>query len=112
MNDPADAAFAAQPIVHPRGGKTIEEAFLAFHEANPHVYELLVSLARKAKARGRSRIGMKMLYEVARWHFYLNAKSEDEYALNNNYTSRYARLMQDREPDLADMFETRKLNAP
>lgn len=100
------------PIVKAPRGKTIEDAFKAFHEANPHVYALLVDLARRAKKRGKTLVGMKMLYEVARWHFYLNANTDEDYALNNNFTSRYARLIQDQEPDLADFFETRKLQTP
>ncbi|MCP4448536.1 MAG: hypothetical protein GY811_24845 [Myxococcales bacterium] len=30
-----------------------------------------------------------------------------DFKLNNSYTSRYARLIVDREPDLADLFELR-----
>lgn len=103
-------SISSQPIVQiSMKGLTIEQAFNAFHSANPHVYELLVHLARRAKARGRKLIGMKMLYEVARWHFYLNARTDDEFMLNNNFTSRYARKIQDENADLDGMFETRRL---
>jgi hypothetical protein len=108
-----DEFSSAAPVVDSsKPGQSIEERFENFHANNPHVYELLVSLARKAKARGRDKIGMKMLYEVARWHFYLNANSEEDYALNNDYTSRYARMIADKEPDLTEMFEFRKLKTP
>jgi hypothetical protein len=106
-----DPSFEMKPIVQTSSAGSIDEAFQMFHAANPQVYELLVDLARRAKGRGRTRIGMKMLYEVARWHFYLSANKDDEYMLNNNYTSRYARLIQDREPDLSGMFETRRLRS-
>lgn len=91
---------------------TIEAAFRAFHAANPHVYTTLVRLAREAKAAGRARIGIGigMLWEVMRWHLYLETKG-DEYQLNNNFRSRYARLLMEREAELAGLFETRVLRA-
>lgn len=91
---------------------SIEKAFWLFHDANPWVYTALVRLARDMRSRGRERIGMKMLFEVLRWQWYRTTiDASSEFALNNNYTSRFARLIADREPDLADVFETRKLTS-
>lgn len=87
---------------------TIEELFLAFHSANPNVYAALCRLARQAVAKGRKRVGMKMLFEVVRWEVFLTTQ-KDEFKLNNNYTARYARLIMEQEPDLAGVFETREL---
>lgn len=97
--------------VGPPDGLTIEEAFRAFHAANPHVYDELVKLARQARRRGVGRIGIGMLFEVLRWRVALRTGG-DEFKLNNNYRSYYARLMMLREPDLAGVFETRQLHAP
>jgi hypothetical protein len=85
----------------------IDAAFAAFHRENPDVYDELVRLARTAKERGRSRMSMRMLWEVLRYQRTLQIKGDGEYRLNNNYTSRYARLIMDREPDLEGMFELR-----
>jgi hypothetical protein len=85
--------------------------FLAFHEANPKVYEELVKLARQAKAKGRTTIGIGMLWEVLRWHFWLETKGDDEFKLNNNHRSRYARLIMGLEVDLAGVFVTRELRS-
>lgn len=85
--------------------------FLAFHEANPRVYEELVKLARQAKAKGRAKIGIGMLWEVLRWHFWLETKGDEEFKLNNNYRSRYARLIMGLEADLVGVFETRELRS-
>ncbi len=52
---------------------------------------------------------MKMLYEVTRWEFWLATESDDEFKLNNNFTAYYARLIMEQEPDLAGMFELRKV---
>lgn len=88
----------------------LDREFSEFHESNPDVYAELVRLAREAVARGRRRIGIKMLWEVLRWHFWLQTSSED-FRLNNNFPSRYARLVMAREPDLRGVFETRALKS-
>jgi hypothetical protein len=91
---------------------SIEEAFDLFHAANPWVYTALVRLARDMRSRGRQRVGMKMLFEVLRWQWYRGTIDvASEFRLNNNYTSRFARLIAEREPDLADVFEMRKLTS-
>ena len=86
----------------------LDDRFFDFHLDNPHVYKELVRLARDAKAAGKGRLGIRMLWEVARWNLWLRSKSND-YKLNNNLHSRYARLIMAMEPDLAGMFFTRNL---
>ena len=89
---------------------TIQEQFQRFHEANPWVYLELKKLAMQLKARGHKKIGMKMLFEVLRWNFYMQAEDPTSpYLLNNNYTSRYARLLAANVPQLANTFEQRTL---
>jgi hypothetical protein len=89
---------------------SIEERFRAFHRENPHVLDALVRLALEAKAAGRTRIGAKALWERLRWEFFLSTKG-DEFALNNNFTARYVRLIGELHPDLAPLFERRALRA-
>jgi hypothetical protein len=86
-------------------GLTLEQRFEAFHAANPHVYDHLRRLALDARRKGRQ-MGIKALYEVLRWQ-YAMATTDDDYKLNNSYTSFYARLLMEREPELAGYFETR-----
>ena len=90
--------------------RTIEQRFWDFHEANPNVYYALVSLARQAREAGKKRVGIAMLWERMRWELWVRTHGDD-YRLNNNFRSRYARLIAAQEPDLADVFETRKLRA-
>ena len=90
--------------------ETIEERFQTFHVQNPNVYAALCRLARQAISKGRTRVGMKMLFEVVRWEVYLSTKDE-AFKLNNVFTSRYARLIMDNEPDLAGAFELRELKS-
>lgn len=91
----------------------IEARFNAFHSANPKVYAKLVELARKAKARGFQRYSIDGLFHLVRWHYNIEIQREprDEFELNNDFTSRYSRLIMEQEVDLADFFETRVLKS-
>lgn len=92
---------------------SIQQDFLDFHEVNPWVYDELVRLARRAKSRGRNHFGIKMIYEVVRWERYIQTSdpNDDSWKLNNNYSSRYARLIMEKESDLKDLFELRELRS-
>lgn len=86
--------------------------FEKFHQANPGVYRVLISLAREAKRKGLTRIGIATLYERARWEFLVgDSLALDGYKLNNNHRAFYARLIMEQEQDLAGMFETRRQKA-
>lgn len=87
-----------------------DQEFETFHKKNPDVYAEFVKLAQEAKKRGRSRIGIKMLAEVIRWNRFLNT-TDDDYKINNNFVSRYARLIVQAHPELEEMFEFRKLRS-
>ena len=97
----------------PVAADSIQTKFELFHARHPDVYDALVSLARQGIARGRTRLGMKQLFEVLRWEWMLGGLDDDHeyWKLNNNYTSRYARLIMAQEPDLYGVFETRDLTA-
>lgn len=92
-------------------GSSLQSRFEAFHAANPEVYDNLVRMARTLVARGRRRIGIAMLFEVLRWNHAVQTIGDADFKLNNNFRSRYARLIAQREPDLARVFETRELKA-
>lgn len=86
---------------------SLGEKFERFHGENPNVYRTLVRLAREwVNQTGRSKIGIKSLYEVARWHLAIET-SDPEYRLNNNYTAFYSRLIMLRESDLDGVFDLR-----
>jgi hypothetical protein len=87
-----------------------DRLFREFHRDNPDVYRELMQLVREALRRGRKKMGIKMLWEVARWNRFLRTNDE-KYKLNNNYHSRYARLIMQKEPGLAGIFDTRELKS-
>jgi hypothetical protein len=90
---------------------TIEERFAAFHAANPDVYDELVRLARRARARGHRRMGIELCFGALRWNRLMQTTGERGFKLNDHSTSRYSRLIQEQEPDLAGFFETRELRS-
>lgn len=91
---------------------SIDSDFLAFHQSNPHIYDELVRLAREARARGHQKLGIGMLWEVMRWNkFVMTTPTNDEFKLNNNFRSRYARIIMENEPELSSLFETRSLRS-
>lgn len=90
---------------------TPAERFEAFHAANPRVYHVLLRLAREWTTRtGLHKLGIKTLYERARWEIAI-ATSDPHYKLNNNHTAWYARLLMAENPDLAGMFDLRTSEA-
>lgn len=96
----------------PRDTRTIQQRFEDFHRNNPQVYALLVKLARKYAAQNRQhKCAIGTLWEVLRWSSYFEPDWHEEFKANNNYRSRYARLIAAQEPDLAEVFELRELKA-
>ena len=87
--------------------RTSTKGFLAFHRDNPQVYRLFERFALEAAESGRTRIGAKMIWERMRWYCKVET-TEQSPRLNNNYTSRYARLFIENHPERADLFCTRR----
>ena len=109
---PQAPLFESLPPIVTATGETIQERFENFHRANPHILESLVALARRAAAKNRKKIGIKMLWEVLRWNYMISTDTEEDFKLSNDFHSRYARLIAELHPELADLFDFRKLRAP
>lgn len=86
----------------------LEASFLAFHQANPQVYEFLVGRVREWKACGHHHGSIRMFWELARFEFCKTVNTASRFRLNNNHHAYYSRLIMDREADLAGFFETRE----
>lgn len=99
------------PIVEtPKKDLTIEERFRLFDQANPQVYQVLEQMALDLAARGHQRIGVKMLWETLRYRYAMQTSGDEDYRLDNNYTSRFARKLA-QNPMLAERIEMRQLKA-
>jgi hypothetical protein len=93
--------------------KSAKEAFEDFHADNPQVYALFVRMARHAVSKGAKKLAIAQLFEVARWErqewMPATDKSQKQFRLCNDYKPHYARLIMAREPDLKDIFNTKRL---
>lgn len=91
-------------------GASHQERFVAFHEANPWVYASLVRLTEDWVARGLGRTSIDMQVHVLRWR-HSRQTVGTRLKINNNFTSRYVRLIVEQRPDLAGVFLLRELRA-
>jgi hypothetical protein len=90
---------------------TIDEQFKKMLSERPDVYSEFVALALKAKRSGRKRFGAKSIAEILRWNRMVERKEDEEFAINNIFTSRLARKAMEDYPELAGFFETRELKS-
>lgn len=88
----------------------LDAKFADFHAKNPKVYTELVELAMQAHRKGRRKIGIGMLFEVLRWNRFITTTDPD-FKLNNNYRSRYARMIMHDYPELNGLFDLRELRS-
>lgn len=102
----ANIQHARTPVAQEQMPK-VERAFRIFHRTNPHVLRSLIELTEELHRTGARRIGMKMLFEVLRWQTMLATRGDD-FKLNNNYCSYYARVLMHRRPEFRGMFQLRE----
>jgi len=88
----------------------LEAQFQEFHKENPKVYLALRDRALQLKRRGWNHYGIKAIVEVVRFHRALETTDPD-FKLNNNYSSRYARILMEQEPELKNFFQIRELKS-
>jgi hypothetical protein len=89
---------------------TIQDAFERFHAQNPEVYDLLRKFALEALGAGRTKMGIKFIIERIRWEMLVVTRG-NEFNINNNFSSRYARKLMAEVPELDGVFELRTLKA-
>lgn len=102
--------LAPLAAVEVESSASIQERFEAFHVANPWIYAAFVELTADWLARGHLRLGIGMLTEIVRWQ-YSQQTNGDDFRINNNFRSRYVRLLIQDHPQWARAFETRELRA-
>lgn len=81
--------------------------FREFHEANPHIFDELLRLARKARLDiGLKKSSIRLMAQVLRWDMMVKTRSSD-FKISNNHTPYYARMIMDYDPRLEGLFELR-----
>ncbi|WP_327356307.1 hypothetical protein [Streptomyces sp. NBC_01304] len=111
---PVQLELPIAPLRHPEPagkGVSIQERFESFHQLNPWILEQLEKLTADCAERGLRRIGIGMLFEVLRWQ-YGRATRGEPFKLNNDFRSRYVRMLLSRHPEWLLLFETRELRTP
>jgi len=86
----------------------ISSAFAEFHRENPHVYSHFKDFATRAILAGVRRTSSKFIIERIRWELMVETRSSD-FKINNNFTSRYARLFIEDFPQHHELFALREL---
>ena len=88
----------------------IDDRFNEFNANHPHIFDLFCRFALQVKERGK-KIGAKAIAERMRWEIYFERAEWEEYKINNNYISRYARLAVEKYPDLITVFNFRSVKS-
>lgn len=91
-------------------------AFLIFHSQHPDVLTRLIRLARqmvaakKEQGVAKPKIGMRAVWEVARWGIDCEpvTAGTKRPVLNNNLAPEYARWISENCADLSDVFNLRE----
>lgn len=97
-----------QTVSNPQKFLSAQERFEEFHRRNPQIYRLICEYSRRLKSAGRKRYSIKTIWAVLRWQSDVQTDGE-HFKLDDRYYSRYARLVMEREADLAGFFNTREL---
>jgi hypothetical protein len=90
---------------------TVRERTERLLELNPWLLPALVKITRDLVSRGHRRVGIGMVVEVVRWTYQRGTTDPNSrFKVDNRYRAHLARIIGEREPDLAGVFETRKLH--
>lgn len=97
-------------------GDLLKQRFDRFHAKNPFVYEILIRLTRewlaRNRGRGAARLGIGMVYEVARWEIVVSTRTDgDTFKLSNDHRAFYVRKIIIENPDLEGVFTLRRQRA-
>ncbi len=86
------------------------ESYQKWDDANRHFYPLFVRFTLQLADRGHRNIGVALIFERIRWESMIRTVGE-EWKLNNNYRSIYARRFMRDYPHLDGLFRLRELRA-
>ncbi len=87
----------------------LDRDFKVYHQENPRVFELLRFYCAEVYRNGHRHYSIDAIMHRVRWHIDIETKDSDGYKMNNNYTSRYARLLMSTFEQLEGFFRIRKL---
>jgi len=94
--------------------QTIDEIQVRFHKfdkANPRVWHLFQKFAEEARASGLERWSADAILHRIRWFVVIETKGDEDFKLNCNWSSRYARKLIHQDKSWDEFFQTRTLNS-
>jgi hypothetical protein len=83
--------------------------WIAYHFANPDLYELFERFAREAK-KTHAKIGARLLFERIRWYEQVE-KGTHQYHVCNDFAAYYARLLMLDKSEFKFLFNTKALKS-
>lgn len=86
--------------------RPIDERFEDFNKANPLIFQLFLRFARAARTAGQHTFSAKRIIEQIRWEVIPQGPGDSGFRINNDFTSRYARLAVRLYPDEFGNFFT------
>ena len=91
--------------------RNLNDAFDDYHRDNPQVFEAFKAASVKLKQNGRKHFGAKCIIEYIRFQTAIADKTgRDKFKINNNYTSRYVRLLERERPEFVGFFAKRTID--
>lgn len=89
-------------------GKSIDGAFNEYHAKNPKVYSYFKHFVNQAIANGKTKTSSKLIVNRIRWEVIMDT-SEEDFKINDAFTSRYSRLFIHEHPEHEKIFKFRHL---
>ena len=84
--------------------------FEEYGKQNPEIWQEFEKIALQLIFKGVKRYGAKAIFEIIRYHRFLENRG-DKFKVNNNYTAGYARKFVEKYPQYKDFFEMRRRRA-
>lgn len=98
-------ALIIEAANHPLGDEVCD-----FMDANPALVAWMISECERVLRKGGSRVGAQWLIERARAEAHLDIDPNGSpFRINNSYGGVITRILADENPELADLFEFRRL---
>ena len=89
----------------------LDARFREYHAKNPHVYEQFKEAAIQMRQAGRAHFGAKCIMEYVRFQTAVHGTDPQGFKINNNYTSRYVRLLETEHPAFKGFFAKRTIGS-
>ena len=87
------------------------KSFRTFHDANPAVLDLILLELDHAASAGIKKVSIKTIIGKLKWDLQVKTQTNDEYKINDAFTSLYAAIIAKNWPEYAHMFEQRSMRA-